>query len=130
MQIHLKKGEKFYVNGAVIRADHRCSIELLNNVNFLLESHIMEPEKAETPIKQIYFAVQTMLICPEDASTAWESYWQLSNALHSTIQVPLLVKGLLDSDRYVKSQKYYDALKVLRGLFEIEGTLLRRNCEE
>ena len=45
MQIHLKKGEKLYVNGAVIRADQRCSLEFLNNVTFLLENHVMQAEK-------------------------------------------------------------------------------------
>ena len=44
MQIHLKKGEKLYVNGAVIRADHRCSLEFLNNVTFLLENHVMQAD--------------------------------------------------------------------------------------
>ena len=125
MQIHLKKGEKFYVNGAIIRAEHRCSIELLNNVNFLLESHVMRQERADTPIKQIYFTVQTMLISPEDASTARESYWRLSDSLHSTIQVPLLIKALLISDSCVKNHKYFDALKILRDQFDVDDTSLR-----
>jgi flagellar biosynthesis repressor protein FlbT len=124
MQIHLKKGEKIYVNGAIIKAEHRCSIELLNNVNFLLESHVMQQERADTPIKQIYFTVQRMLISPEDASTARESYWQLSDSLHST-QVPLLIKALLISDSCVKNHKYFDALKILRHLFNVDDTSLR-----
>ena len=126
MQIHLKKGETIYINGAVIKADHRCSIELVNNVNFLLESHVMQQEKAASPIKQIYFAVQTMLIKPEEVSSAQESYWRLSSALQSSVQIPTLINGLLNSDICVRSERYYDALKVLRGLFEIERVLLRK----
>ena len=78
MQIHLKKGEKLYVNGAVIRADQRCSLEFLNNVTFLLENHVMQAEKADTPLKQIYFVVQTMLIDPDNAQITRELYWHLS----------------------------------------------------
>jgi flagellar protein FlbT len=121
MQIHLKKGQKIYINGAIIKADHRCSIELLNNANFLLESHVLHQEKAQTPIQKIYFTVQTMLIDPEDAPAARESYWQQSHALHSTVQTPLFINGLSNSDSYVKSQRYFDALKILRGLFENEA---------
>ncbi len=120
MQIHLKKGEKIYINGAVIRADHRCSLELLNNVTFLLENHVMQAEKADTPFKQIYFVVQTMLIDPENAHITRELYWQLSGCLHTTTDDPQLIKGLVDSDGCVKSQRYFDALKVLRGLFDAE----------
>jgi flagellar biosynthesis repressor protein FlbT len=125
MQIHLKKGEKIYINGAVIRADHRCSLELLNNVTFLLENHVMQAEKAETPFKQIYFVVQTMLIDPENAHITRELYWQLSGCLHTSNDDPQLIKGLVESDSCVKSQRYFDALKILRGLFDIEEKLIK-----
>lgn len=124
MQIHLKKGEKLYVNGAVIRADHRCSLEFLNNVTFLLENHVMQADKAETPFKQIYFVVQTMLIDPENAQITRELYWHLSGCLHSTLQNTQLINGLVTADACIKNQRYFDALKVLRGLFEIESKLL------
>lgn len=124
MQIHLKKGEKLYVNGAVIRADHRCSLEFLNNVTFLLENHVMQAEKAETPFKQVYFVVQTMLIDPDNAQITRELYWHLSACLGNTLENPKLIKGLADSDLCIKSQRYFDALKILRGLFDTESKLL------
>lgn len=130
MRIHLKKGEKLYVNGAVLKADHRCSIELLNNVNFLLESHILRKEKAETPIKKIYFAVQEMLISPEHAKSARDSYWELSNALHSEAGTPVLLQGLSHSDICVKSSRYFNALKILRSLFEVESSLLKKKSQQ
>jgi flagellar biosynthesis repressor protein FlbT len=124
MQIHLKKGEKLYVNGAVIRADHRCSLEFLNNVTFLLENHVMQAEKAETPFKQVYFVVQTMLIDPDNAQITRELYWHLSGCLHNTLENPQLIKGLADADLCIKNQRYFDALKILRGLFDTESKLL------
>jgi flagellar protein FlbT len=124
MQIHLKKGEKLYVNGAVIRADHRCSLEFLNNVTFLLENHVMQAEKADTPLKQIYFVVQTMLIDPDNAQITRELYWHLSGCLQSTLENAQLKHGVVDSDTCIKNQRYFDALKILRGLFKMEEKLL------
>jgi flagellar biosynthesis repressor protein FlbT len=124
MQIHLKKGEKLYVNGAVIRAEQRCSLEFLNNVSFLLENHVMQADKAESPLKQIYFVVQTMLMDPENAQITRELYWHLSGCLHSTLENAQLVNGLVNSDACIKNQRYFDALKILRGLFETEAQLL------
>ena len=125
MQIHLKKGEKIYVNGAVIKADQRCSLEFLNNVTFLLENHVMQAEKAGTPVKQLYFVVQTMLIDPERSQTTRELYWHLSNCLHTTIKSQALIDGLANSDSCVKKQRYFDALKILRNLFDVEEKMMR-----
>jgi flagellar biosynthesis repressor protein FlbT len=64
MNITLRAGERFFINGAVIRVDRKASIELLNEVTFLLENHVMQPDEATTLVRQIYFAVQIMLMDP------------------------------------------------------------------
>ena len=64
MLIHLKRNERLFVNGAVLRLDRRGTIELMNDAQFLLENHIMQPEDATTPLRQMYFVVQTMIIDP------------------------------------------------------------------
>lgn len=124
MQLHLKKGEKLYINGAVLRVDQRCSIELLNNVTFLLENHVMQAEKATTPFRQLYFVVQTMLMEPENAHLTRELYWHQSGCLHAALRNPELVSGLSNADECIKSQRYFEALKVIRGLFPAEARLL------
>ena len=45
MNITLRAGERFFINGAVIRIDRKASIELLNDVTFLLENHVMQAGK-------------------------------------------------------------------------------------
>jgi flagellar protein FlbT len=37
LKISLKPNEKIYLNGAVIRVDRKVTLELLNDVQFLLE---------------------------------------------------------------------------------------------
>ena len=68
MNITLRAGERFFINGAVIRIDRKASIELLNEVTFLLENHVMQAEEATTLVRQIYFAVQIMLMDPTAAA--------------------------------------------------------------
>ena len=70
MNITLRAGERFFINGAVIRVDRKATIELLNDVTFLLENHVMQAKDATTLTRQIYFAVQIMLMDPAAAATA------------------------------------------------------------
>ena len=41
MCISLRSGEKIYINGAVLRVDRKVTLELINDVTFLLESQVM-----------------------------------------------------------------------------------------
>ena len=66
-KINLRPNEKIYVNGAVFRFDRRTSIEFLNDVSFLLESHIMQLEDAVSPIQHLYYIIQIMLMAPDHA---------------------------------------------------------------
>ncbi|RVP75857.1 flagellar biosynthesis repressor FlbT, partial [Sinorhizobium meliloti] len=72
LRISLKSGERIFVNGAVLRVDRKVAIEFLNDVTFLLENHVLQPEDATTPLRQLYFIAQMILINPEgaDQSTA------------------------------------------------------------
>ena len=68
MRISLRAGERVYINGAVLRASRKTTFELLNDATFLLEGHVIQPENATTPLKQLYFALQTLLIEPSSAT--------------------------------------------------------------
>lgn len=124
MQIHLKKDEKIYVNGAVMRIDRKCSLEFLNDVTFLLENHVIQAEAATTPLRQLYFVVQTMLVDPENAAVTVELYWHLSARMQQTLTDPALLAGLRSADERVRAKRNFDALKILRNLFERESALI------
>ncbi len=122
MNISLKRGERIYINGAVLRVDRKVCIELLNDVTFLLENHVMQAADATTPLKQLYFAVQLMLISPNDTDAAL----YLARDLMSTCAIGLksdsrVVEGLSLVARLIDSKRYFDALKILRGLFPLEA---------
>ena len=69
LKISLKPNEKIYLNGAVIRVDRKVTLELLNDVQFLLESHVLQIDEASTPLRQLYFILQVMLMNPTGATT-------------------------------------------------------------
>src|ERR1700709_1727583 len=67
MNITLRAGERIYINGAVLRVDRKATLELMNDATFLLETHVMQAQDATTPLRQIYFVVQVMLMDPASA---------------------------------------------------------------
>ena len=126
MLVHLKRGEKLYVNGAVLKVDRRTSIEFLNDVTFLLENHVMQAEDATTPCRQLYFVVQTMLMDPANAGLTAELYKHLSGRLRSDDVHGDLDEMLDIADKKVLDGRYFDALKQLRLSFAIEES--RSKC--
>jgi flagellar protein FlbT len=121
MIIHLKRGEKLYVNGAVLRVDRRTSIEFLNDVTFLLENHVMQAEEATTPIRQLYFVVQTMLMDPSNAGMTIELYKHMSFRTTQDVDNESIRTQIDLADRKVSEGRYFDALKLLRSCFGSGG---------
>ena len=74
LRLSLKPGEKIYINGAVLRVDRKVTLELLNDVQFLLESHVLQAEDASTPLRQLYFILQVMLMNPQGAQDARDMF--------------------------------------------------------
>jgi len=124
MQIHLKKGERLYVNGAVLRVDRRTSVEFLNDVTFLLENHVMQADQANSPLKQLYFVVQTMLVDPQNAGLTMELFKHLTYRAQKATTSAALLEALDVTYRKVSDGRYFDALKVLRSSFDAEQELL------
>jgi flagellar protein FlbT len=127
MHISLRAGEKIYINGAVLRADRKVSIELLNDATFLLAAHVMKVEEATTPLRQLYFIVQIMLMSPSDISAAQALFEKsIANTIEASTNTSL-VSGLRGIERLVRANRIFDALKAIRALFPIEAEIMARN---
>lgn len=120
MNITLRAGEKLYINGAVIRVDRKATIELLNDVTFLLENHVMQVEQATTPLRQIYFAVQVALMDPTAVAAASALSRRLIEGALSAFQNPTILAGLKTISAQLDRSRNFEALKTLRGLFPLE----------
>ncbi|MBO0732757.1 MAG: flagellar biosynthesis repressor FlbT [Methylocapsa sp.] len=124
MHISLRCGEKIFINGAVLRVDRKVSIELLNDAAFLLEAHVMKIEDATTPLRQLYFIIQIMLMDPSDPAEARE---MCESAIRKTIAASgnaALASGLQAAQSLVDANRIFEALKAVRALFPIEAEIL------
>jgi flagellar protein FlbT len=124
MHISLRAGEKIYINGAVLRADRKVSIELLNDATFLLEAHVMKVEDASTPLRQLYFIIQIMLMNPTDSLAAREMFKKSIRLSIDVSESPVLVAGLRTVKTLVDANRIFEALKAVRALFPIEAEIL------
>ncbi len=121
LKITLRAGERIFINGGVLRVDRKVSIELMNDVIFLLEQHVMKPEETTTPLKQLYFMIQMMLMDPalhmKARTMARES---VSNLLKS-ISDRHLNQGLIETADLLDSDRPFDALKKVRTMLPLEA---------
>jgi flagellar protein FlbT len=129
MNITLRAGERLFINGAVIRIDRKASIELLNEVTFLLENHVMQAEEATTLVRQIYFSVQIMLMDPTAAGSAAPLARSLIESALQAYRAPELSTGLRSVDLSLIRGRNFEALKALRGLFVLEDKELQPLAE-
>jgi flagellar protein FlbT len=121
MNITLRAGERLFINGAVIRLDRKASIELLNDVAFLLEAHVMQGKDATTPLRQVYFAVQVILMDPSNADEAAGLARTLIESAAAAFESEEVRARLRVIKALVARGRYFEALKTLRALFPLEA---------
>ncbi len=124
MHISLRAGEKIYINGAVLCADRKVSLELLNDATFLLEAHVMKVENAITPLRQLYFIVQIMLMNPTDSAIARDMFEQFMRSLIGISDDQALLAGLRAVKEHVEGGRVFEGLRSIRNLFSIEAGIM------
>lgn len=124
MRLFLRAREKVYINGAVLKTDRKVSLELLNDATFLLENHVLQPEQTTTPLRQLYFAAQMMLMDPVQSEQAKCIFVQMLRAKLSAFSDEPILQALKSADELVHNGRVYDALKLIRTLYPREAELL------
>ncbi|MCJ2044563.1 flagellar biosynthesis repressor FlbT [Methylobacterium sp. J-078] len=112
------------MNGAVLRVDRKVSLELLNDASFLLETHVLQAEAATTPLRQLYFAAQTILIEPANAERARALFRTLQAGILAAVVDPGIRDGVTAAGPLVEGGRLIEALKLIRGLYPAEAALL------
>ncbi len=130
LKLSLKPNEKIYINGAVIRVDRKVSIELLNDVQFLLEGHVLQPEDASTPLRQLYFILQVMLMNPQGAVDARDMFRRALPLMLASFEDQRIRNALKQIDRMVGEDHVYEALKAIRSLYPLERIALETKDEQ
>jgi flagellar protein FlbT len=126
MHISLRAGERIYVNGAVLRVDRKVSIELLNDATFLLEAHVMRVEDATTPLRQLYFIVQIMLMNPGDTAAARDMFDKSISLTAESFENNQIITTLKNVKQSVETNRNFEALKMIRTLLPIEAEIMTK----
>lgn len=128
MQFRLRPGERLFVNGAAMKFDRKVLVEFLNDVTFLLETHILRPEQAVTPLKQLYFVVQLNLIEPDKKDMRRGLVEKKLADVRAATRDPALCEGLDRVRQLIEADRCFEALKLMRRMFAIEAELLRTDA--
>ncbi len=120
MRFSLKAGERIFINGAVLTVSQKVTLSLLNDARFLLESHVLQVDQATTPMRQLYFVVQALLINPKEADKTMLAYRNLHDALTLIYTDEKAMAALRNIRELVEADRTFEALKIIRSLYELD----------
>jgi len=115
LKIELKPGERVILGECVVtNADQRTHLLVEGHAPILREKDIMTPERADTPAKRIYLAVQLMYTSRDpqahhdlyfalvrDIVQAAPSTWPLIEAINNHILTGEMYKALKDTKKLI-----------------------------
>lgn len=120
LRLLLKPGDRLFINGAIIRADRKVTIEVLNDVTFLLEHHFMSEEEANTPLRRLYRQAQIMLTEPHNRDVARTSCQRMLAQISGDGASPDIARQLRSVADLIECDKPFDALKMIRALYKAD----------
>jgi len=123
MRFSLKAGERIFINGAVLTVSQKVTLSLLNEARFLLESHVLQLSEATTPMRQLYFVVQSLLINPQEADKVMGAFKKLHESLIQSAADDHIRETLANAGELVVKNRTFEALKIIRTLFEPDHSL-------
>jgi flagellar protein FlbT len=124
LKISLRAGERIFINGAVLKADRKVTLEFLNTVTFLLEQHVLTLEDTKTPLRQLYFMIQTAIIDPKSGEPALDMARNSVELLCSTFKNTEILANLDLVQSYLQRGRHFDCLRIIRRLFPLEDAII------
>ncbi len=122
LKVELKPGERILIGDCVItNSDQRTRFLVDGTAPILREKDIMNAERADTPAKRIYLAVQLMYI-GRDPSRQHEIYFALMRDIIEA--APSAWKYVANINNQILTGDLYKALKFARKLIDYEQELL------
>jgi len=128
--LELRQGEVMIVNGAPIRFRTRSRIELTAKARFLFGKQIMPPDKADSPARRIYFALQSAYIGNETEREAGLDAARHFIAEFQAATTSEVVRMILDQALIAAEEdNCYQALKLVRRIIQYEDSVLGRTAD-
>lgn len=122
--LKLAAHERFVVNGGVLEnGDKPSRLRVSDNVRVLRLRDALRPEQADTPVKQIYYAIQLLITGDLEESATLPAVHRECEKLAEAFDIldPKLIPVLREM---IARGNYYSALCHLRQLMPLEAELL------
>jgi flagellar protein FlbT len=121
LKVELKPGERVLIGECVLtNGDQRARFLVEGSTPILREKDIMTAERADTPAKRIYLAVQLMYIS-SDPKKHHDLYFELMRDI--TQAAPSSWGPIADINNQILTGNLYKALKQAKKLIEYEQEL-------
>ena len=125
LKITLKPHEKLIIGGAVLaNGSTKSEFIVENSVPILREKDIMSLQQADSPCKQIYFAIQLMYVDEKNMTDHHKTYWELVKDVVEA--APSRQPILHEISENILHERYYQALKLTRKLIDYEKEVINR----
>src|SRR5690242_19798691 len=123
LKVELKPGERILIGECVVtNSEQRTRLLIEGSAPILREKDIMTPERADTPAKRIYLAVQLMYMS-RDPQLHHDVYFSL---MRDIVQAAPSTWALIEIiNNHILTGEMYKALKETKKLIAYEGELLR-----
>jgi flagellar protein FlbT len=123
LRIELKPHERIVIGESVItNSDAKISFLIEGNEPILREKDILMPEKADTPVGQLYVCVQMMYL-EKNRAKYQDVFLEFISVLLAA--VPQFREKIELVSNLVLEESYYKALRELRKLRTLEEEMLR-----
>ena len=126
LKVKLADGERMIVNGALIRASGRVTMELQNRAVILRGKELMDPAEATTPARKLYYATMMAYIDEADRSTHQDRIVQGLRDLLADGPPIALAALCVSLAQKLACQDYYLALLDCRELITLEDALAQQ----
>src|SRR5262245_54124890 len=122
LKVELKPGERMILGESVVtNGSQRTRLIIEGEMPILREKDIMTPERADTPAKRLYLAVQLMYTS-KDPQAHHEIYFTLMKDIVQA--APTTWQHIANINNDILMGSFYKALKQARQLIEYEQEIL------
>jgi flagellar biosynthesis repressor protein FlbT len=126
LKITLKPSERMIIGGAVLTNGNSTSCDLVieNKTPILRKKDILTEDKASSPCRRLYYAIQLMYIDENNLAAYHKIYWSLVKELvHAAPSTVVLIDSI---NEHILQRQYYQALKLTKRLIEYEQEAIER----
>lgn len=124
LKLTLAPGEAMLIGRARVENgdDRRCTLIISGDEKILRQKRIMREADATTPMKRLYYVVQSMYLAA-DSDSLNSLYHAVSREAVSAW--PILTNPITDVSELILSGRYYEALNAAYALIEVEADITK-----